>query len=300
MRFGPALLALAITGCQGPTTAALPEDPPAPGDPVVRLQVAPLGADHVLVGQSRQLEVTAWRRSGLASPFDGPVSFRSTSPSSLAVDSTGLVRAVGSGAGHVVVVAEVGRRFLVDSVRLVAVDPGFTVELTPRPVAVFLGTSIQVRLVARTPDGDSLPAPLPRYRSTDTTTLPVDSTGRISAVALGRGALIIGEVPTPYGLLADTLPLWVVCTAELTGEYESPPDPFRVGMSFPLRLRLYTCSKQLVVEDEITWSSSDSSVVAIDANNERATARGAGTAIVRATGRRHRWTLVHLPVTVVP
>jgi len=91
----------------------------------------------------------------------------------------------------------------------------------------------------------------------------------------------------------------VTCTAELGPDYERPPDPFRVGMSFPLRVRLYTCSRQITLTDELTCHTSDSLIVSLDTLSLKATARAPADATIWVAGRKYAGFPV-LFVTVVP
>lgn len=296
MRCPPAVLLIFATGCgQDPL---VPESPA--GDPVTGFRIAPVATNHLLLGRAVQIRVGASRRSGASVTIDGLVSYRSTAPLLLRVDAAGNVTADGAGAAHVVATATIEGRAFADSVRLVGVDPGFTLQLEPSNWGgLLLGQTAQVRLTARTPVGNPIPLPGPaRYRSTAPTVMSVDSAGTVTALAMGS-AHIVGELATTHGTLADSIRVAVYCTLELRSDYDPPPEPLRTGSSFPLRARLTTCSGQVAIPDPQTWHTSDSTIVSIDRTGPTATALRPGNAAIWVTTERFPAFGV-MPVRVVP
>ncbi len=296
MRYSLVILGLAVLACGQEPSVPPPDGDP---DPVIALRIVSPGSDHLLLGRTRQMEVTAHRRSGQVVAIDGRVAFQSTRPGALTVDSTGVVVAQDSGRAYITARVEIAGRTLRDSVLVVAVDPGFTVALAPALHALRLSQSEQISLTAQSRAGEAIPVPGPvRFRSTDPSVLTIDSTGLVSTAAMGN-AFIVGEVTTPHGQIGDSLQIAVVCTSELEVSYDPPPNPLQVGVSFPLKVTLRGCGGQLTLEDELTWESADSLIVSVDNAGPTATARAPGQTTVSVTGKRFGrfgW----MPVSVIP
>lgn len=291
-------LTLALAACQA--DLASPPGVASDPDPITTLTIDRVAQDRLLLGHSLQLTFTARRRSGTVADVHDGVTFRSTKPGTLSVDSTGRVTARAGGLGYVVVRLTPGSRVLQDSIPLLGVDPGFVVRLAPPGLgAIELGASVAVTLSAETAAGTPIPLPSPpRFRSTNPEVLTVDASGLVRSAATGS-AYIIGAVATVDGDVADSLAISVVCTLELTAKYDPPPVPLHPGQSFPLRIRLTTCGGKVELTDEFTWFSADPAIVAIDPNGQSATARAVGETSIWAVGKKYgRQSSV--PVAVTP
>lgn len=220
--------------------------------------------------------------------FEGPVTFRSTLPAALTVDSSGLVTVADSGHAYIVATTEFGGRVLRDSVAVVGIDPGFTVRLSLRgfpnshTFAVPQSGSLAVTALNRQGDTTAVPGPV-QFRSTDTKSFIVDTAGQVSAIAPGA-AYIVGQVPTEHGFVADSIRFVAVCKSILEHKVLSPPPkPFRVGMSFPMDMTFTICDGYIALTPKVHWHSPDTTVVSIDTAAFRVIARGPGATTLVVT-----------------
>lgn len=300
MRRAFVLATAALMACG---TDPLPQEPPPAVDPA-SLSVSLTGPDHLLMGRTTRLEVTASRRSGLPVESYGKVSFRSTLPRALAVDSTGLVTVADSGSGHVIASVEFEGRTLSDSVRIVGVEPGFRLHISQpghRHHYIVPQTGpVAVTVLNR--HGDTIPSPIPvSVRSTDTSVFRIDSTGTISAIAPGK-VHIIASATTPYGEVADSLEMMAVCTGAIQMKLvERPTLPFRVGMSFPMEASFLICKESIEIRPPTSWRSENPTIVTIDSVNRKVRAVAPGTATVIVTAQHDGGAIdFYIPLTVEP
>ena len=299
MRRPLVFLTAALIGCGGDP---LPQEPPAAVDPAsLRINLA--GPDHLLMGRTVALEVTAARQSGLAVDVAGRVAFRSTRPEALTVDGAGLVTVADSGSGFIVASVEIEGRTLADSVRIVGIDPGFTISLSLSGGSNHYTVPQSGPLTVATLDrnGNPIAAPVPvSLRSTDTTAFRVDAGGTVSAVGPGE-AYIIASATTMYGELADSVRMVAVCTAELQLKLATPPAlPFRVGMTFPMDATIRTCGGAIGFRPT-EWRSLDPAVVSIDIAGALVRAVAPGTTTIVVTAELAAGELeVAMPLTVAP
>ena len=85
------------------------------------------------------------------------------------------------------------------------------------------------------------------------------------------------------------------CTDDL-GTRSSPRDTtIRVGQAFTPSFQFLGCRGRRVLDDSLSFSSSDTTVIAVDSLTGRTTARAPGTALLLVTGARYRGPF---PITV--
>lgn len=85
-------------------------------------------------------------------------------------------------------------------------------------------------------------------------------------------------------LLAACNSMTGACTLEL-GTRASPRDTtIRVGQSFTPSFQFVGCGGRRVLEDSLSFRSSDSTVIAVDNFTGRTTARNQGSATILVTG----------------
>ncbi len=294
------LLTAALFGCG---SEPLPPEPPVAADPA-GLRVSLGGPDQLLLGRTTRVQVGAYRQSGAPVEIDGRISFHSTVPQTLTVDTAGLVTVADSGSGYIVASAEVGGRTLADSVRIVGIDPGFQLRIAqpghPHHYNVPQTGPIVVTSLSR--QGDTIPPPLPvTIRSTDTSVYRVNADSTISAIYPGE-AYIIASAMTPYGEVADSLRMLAVCVGIQMDLAERPANPFRVGMSFPMEATIRICNQAIEIRPPTSWQSSNPEIVEIDSVNRkvRAVAPGHATIVVTAFHNGSAIQLNHIPLTVEP
>ena len=77
------------------------------------------------------------------------------------------------------------------------------------------------------------------------------------------------------------------CPADLRQDLSPTERTLVVGESFTPTTRFLGCLGTEPLDDEITWSASDTTVVRVDAQSGRTTGVAPGTAQVFPTGRRY-------------
>lgn len=75
-------------------------------------------------------------------------------------------------------------------------------------------------------------------------------------------------------------PLMTACTDELGYSVEPAAQTLRIGQSFMVHARAWSCGGRETVPIDVVWMSSDSTVVRVDQNG-KVTALSVGTAKVR-------------------
>lgn len=179
----------------------------------------------------------------------------------------------------------------------------FKLAFTPpfaRGVILMLGASVKPDVVIVTDAGESF-SPYGRlsFRSSSPEFVTVDSSGTITAKAMGSAWIVASLAPADH-VLRDSIQVTVRCTLELSAEFAPPAAALRVGESFVPQLTLWTCGRQLQVHDTFWWRTSHAStVVRVDSATGQTTALAPGRAWLVAIGARGNG-YSSLPVTVLP
>ena len=147
-----------------------------------------LGADTAtyLLGQTKQLVAVTRDRNGTVLTGRA-VPWGSSSPGDAAVSSTGLMTALAIGTATITATSET--RF--DTVRVTIIPvPVKQVVVTPNPVLLQIGTTLQLAAVTRDSDGVTLTGSAVAWSSNNTGIASVNATGLVTGNALGNTSVI--------------------------------------------------------------------------------------------------------------
>jgi hypothetical protein len=170
----------------------------------------------------------------------------------------------------------------------------------PRFFGLMLGATMALPISVRNAAGAELAgAGLVWLAARDSSVVTVDPAGRVTARAMGT-TWVVGTLRHGGRVLADSVQVAVTCTLELGVRLTPGSRSIAVGESFTPSVEITTCGGQLRLTDEITWATTDTSVVAVDAGTGRTTGRALGRAEVRPVGRRYGRLLGSIGVTVTP
>jgi hypothetical protein len=111
-----------------------------------------------------------------------------------------------------------------------------------------------------------------------------------SAVFAVCAALVSGCSVVAPGVFA--------CTDDLTYRMSPTAQTIAVGESFTPQAEFRGCGGSKPLDDEFSWSSSDTLIVRVEALTGRVTGRAAGSAIVEARGSRYGRLPLGVSVTV--
>ena len=239
---------------------------------VTAVGVAPAATTLTTIGQQLVLTATATDRRNHA--VTGRRALWSSSDSTIAsVDTAGRVTARRNGTATV--------RALIDSVAgsanvTVAQAGPSSVAITPDSAFInAIGFSTQLNATAF--DANHLPMPNVRlgWSSLDPTIAMVDSAGRVTAAAVGRARIVAGANP------ADTAAI-VVRQIAAQIALTLPNSALALNGQVVASATVKDSNAVVLPGAAVTWSSSDTTVAAVNANG-RVTARRAGSASITAT-----------------
>ncbi|WP_423925033.1 Ig-like domain-containing protein [Candidatus Palauibacter sp.] len=234
--------------------------------------VAPSAVELTAVGDTVRLSAAARDANGHV--VAGAVfAWSSSDASVVAVDSAGLVTAVGAGtsevaarSGSVTGTARVSVRPSVDSV---VVAPS-AVELTA------VGDTVRLSAAARDANGHVVAGAVFAWSSSDASVVAVDSAGLVTAVGAGTS-----EVAARSGSVTGTARVSVRPSVDSVVVAPSAVELTAVGDTVRLSAAARDANGHVVAGAVFAWSSSDASVVAVDSAG-LVTAVGAGTSEVAA------------------
>ena len=208
---GVLVAAVWVYGC-GEQEVAAPPEPPRP----TRITVTPSTVSLMAIGATSKLTAVVWDQVG--NPLPGvSVDWSTTDPSTVTVDATGLVKAVGvpaaDSAASVSVRASVGSVMGVVAVSVrQRVD---TIVVTPSAPILLEGTVLQMVAEASDANGYPIPDAHASWASSDTSVAFVSDSGlatgvrpgkaEITATAggvVGRAQLSVGSSPDRAALVA--------------------------------------------------------------------------------------------------
>ncbi|WP_419166681.1 Ig-like domain-containing protein [Candidatus Palauibacter sp.] len=232
-----------------------PPGPPPPPAPVpATISVTPSTATLTALGRTVQLNAEARDQDGQV--LSGvTVAWSSSSPAVATVAANGLVTAVRGGIATITAAAGNAT----GSARVTVEQSAANVTVEP-PSHSFeaLGDTIRAAATASDEDGHSIPMPAVTWTSDYPEFAAVDSTGLITAVGNGS-ATITASVGTARG------------TAEVTVEQvphsmrvTSPGSALAVGDSMQFTATVFDRNGHPIDGLTLTWSSSDTTVAAVD------------------------------------
>ena len=156
--------------------------------PVTNVSISPAGAHTVFQGLTLQLSATTRDANG-AILNNRPVNWTTSNPAIATVGSNGLVTGVGLGGAQITAESE----GVTSSVQVtVSPRPVATVELTPNPASVKMGTAVQMSLDLRDSNGNQLTT-AGRTVVWDSSNKPVATVqdGVVNGVALGSATITV-------------------------------------------------------------------------------------------------------------
>jgi uncharacterized protein YjdB len=238
-----------------------------------RIEVTPAADTLNAIGDTVTLAATVYDSADVVLP--DPVTW-ATSSAARATVSNGFVTATGR--GKVNISARIGTVKGISVVLVRQVVQSLTV--TPTPVNVNVGDTIRLTALATDSNGMPVVGGNLAWRSGNTSTATVDSTGLVTVLA---GGLVVITVRISGPDIVSTL----VGRARITGVY--PPGSFQITPSADT-IRTMGSSKQLTATEIIVggvsvpviWKSLNPSIVAIDSLTGIATAVGRGNARITA------------------
>jgi hypothetical protein len=167
-----------------------------------------------------------------------------------------------------------------------------------RALSLALGVSTPLQVTVRSGSGASLPlADAVAFAARDTGVATVDRAGLVASRGPGS-TWVVGTLETRGRRLVDSVRVTVLCTSELSARLPMQTT-LAVGQAFTPSVELRSCGGRVVLTDEFTWATSDTTVVRVDTGTGRTVGRAPGRALVLPTGRRYGQ-IGWIDVTVTP
>jgi hypothetical protein len=240
--------------------------------PATRVVVAP---DSVRLDQPGNTAVlTALLTDAYGNPASGTVAWTSLDPAVASVSGAGLVTAVAS-SGSARIEARLGS--LVDTARVVVQAQPTSLAFVSNPDTLrSLGDTVTLRVEARDQSGNLVPAGLVVWSVLDVGVVGVDSLGRVSAVGPGSARVVARS-----GDLSDTALVVVRQRAATVGLSPDGDATLLAGDTMRLTAVPRDAGGTPLASPSVAWSSSDTTVVRVDAGG-RVLARRSGATLVIA------------------
>jgi uncharacterized protein YjdB len=280
---GEATVTATSEGRSGTANITISSPPPVP---VSSVRVTPSSGEAV-VGSTLQLSATARDASG--NPLTGrAITWSSSDPAVARVDETGLVS--GLAAGTAVISATSEGRIGTADVRIRPV-PINSIDVTPPSATVAVGEATQLSATARDAAGVALAGRQIEWTSSDPSIAAVNANGLVRSVAPGV-VTITASAEGVRGTAAITVTAQPVASVEVNPASQT----VQVGQSVQLTATPRNAAGAALANRQVSWSSSNSAVAAVDADG---TVRGvaAGTATITATSEGRSGTAA---ITVSP
>ena len=273
-------MALSVALAAALITAACGGDGDSPVAPTTSASSGlrfPMDAVALQVGQSTQLGAILKDARG-RSVNPAMISWSSSSPAVAAVTSDGIVVGVAPGAADIV--ASSGSL----SARLRAVVspvPVAVVTFQESPAEVTVGSTVQLRAIARDSAGGALAGRAIAYHSSDSAVATISPAGLLSA--LGDGAVTVtAESEGRSASLALTVVPLRVAAVELVPSALA----LEVGGSGQLGVVLRDAEGRVLASRPVTFRTSDGAVALVDGQGMvRAVGAGSAAVVVEVDGR---------------
>ncbi|MBV9879772.1 MAG: Ig-like domain-containing protein [Gemmatirosa sp.] len=154
--------------------------------------------------------------------------------------------------------------------------------------SVILNGQLRVPVAAYSAAGDSVPLPgVVTFVSRAPDAVSVDAAGLVTGLALGGQTWIVASVTSGTATLADSMRVTVACTSDLRTSIAPTQATLQVGDTLAMQGRVLGCLGQIVLDDTLVWSSSDSTVARVDPASGVVTARAPGAATVSFMGQKY-------------
>ncbi len=255
--------ALLLPACDtGPRTAA-----------TVKLDVP---TSSILVGQSVQVTPTVRDASG-KTLLNRPISYQSSTPTVVAVSTTGLVLGLRPGSGSIIATVDaVSERLSF----VVAPVPVFRVRMSRDTAVLAAPTTLQLTATPLDSAANALHDRTIEWRTSDAGIAGVSGVGLVSAVAPGAATI----TATIEGKSATTR---LTVTPAPIASIEVTPDRVRVQEGNDVRLTAITkdAAGRVLTGRTLTWTSSDTNTAKVDGSGlVHGVAPGAANVLASADG----------------
>ena len=220
-----AVFAICLAACQNDKTVIAPSST-ADGPPVGSLHVIltspPVGSTTaVFVGDSIQLTSTLSTKHGRS------IGWSSSNSTVMRVSNKGLAVATAPGSATITASNSTGTEHWTFSVtKRIA-----SVTVTPNPVNVAIGATVQLAVTLKASDGTVLTGQPISYKSLDTTLAAVSTAGAVSGLKAGSTSVVV-TAGTTGNIVTSTVPVAVGATAP-------PPDTGALGLNAALARALF-------------------------------------------------------------
>jgi len=283
---GPVTITATSEGKSG--TSAITVNPA----PVATVDVTPSPAS-VAVGATVQLTATPKDANG--NTLTGRIVTWWTSDASLAtVDSTGLV--TGKGVGGPVTITAISEGKSGTSAVTVTPPPVATVDVTPSPASVVVGTTVQLTATPKDGNGNPLTGRTVTWATSDANLATVDANGLVTGNAAGGPVTITATSEGKSGSSAVTVNAVPVATVDV-----SPASgTIQVGATIQLTATPKDANGNPLTGRAVTWSTSNAALATVDANGLVTGAAAGGPVTLTATieGKTGTAAITVIPVPV--
>ena len=273
---GTAVITAASGGVSGNTTVTITAIVPV----LTTINVTP-AAPSMAIGTTAQLAANGLDQSGAAMNPQPAFTWTSVSPAVATVSATGLV--TGVSIGTAVITAVSGSVSGNVTVTITAAPPVLTsVNLTPAPVSVIVGGTIQFNATTLDQNGAAMtPAPSLTWTSANPLIGTINASGLFTAVGIGTTT-----VSATSGAITGTANITVASTSPLLTVLTISPGTTSLNVGGTQQFTAASTdqfSNPLFPSPALTWTSSDNGIGTISASG-LFTAVAAGTVTITASG----------------
>jgi uncharacterized protein YjdB len=240
--------------------------------PVASVSISPSPAS-VIVGHQIQLSATPLSATG--QPLTGrSVSWTSGAPGLASVSSTGVV--TGLAVGDAVILATV--EGIVGSVTVTVMpEPIASVTVSPPSASILVGQTLTLSAIVLDGSGNTVTGAAIAWSTSDGAVATVSSGGVVTGVAAGSATI----TATSGGVSGSATV--TVTQPPVDHVVVTPHDPSaNAGVLVQFTATLYDAQNNVLTGRPVTWSTSDPTIVAVDATGLAVGLRK-GTATITAT-----------------
>ena len=229
-------------------------DATGPSAPVVQSVTVTPAQFTLRIGQGRTVVVVARDANGAVISSETPA-WSSSNPSIATVSASGLVSAADNGTDTITatVGGVSGRSFVT-----VTPVPVVAVSVTPSPATLYVGQTRTFTALPMDSVGGALTGRPVAWRLSDTTLATVDGAGVVTARAVGT-ATVTATVDGVAGTSVVTVAVVPVAAIHVL----PPADTLESGSTDTLTATAYDSAGHVLAGRTFTWTSADSSVVAV-------------------------------------
>ncbi|WP_394293619.1 Ig-like domain-containing protein [Aeromonas rivipollensis] len=254
------------------------------GATVTALQLTPPSL-RAPIGLPQQYSATAMLSDGSSQPVLD-ASWSSSDPGMATISAAGLATGARAGSATLSASTRVNGQLLSGQAQLTVTDATVTaLQVSPARGSVAIGTNQRYEATALMSDGTSLPMSSSASWVSDPLVAILDGS---TATGTGVGTTEISATAVVNGVTVSNSASLTVSGAEISS-LEVRPDikavPMGLSKQFTVRAWLSDGSSQeMTGNDNISWSSSDSSVATVDGTSGLATGVALGSAYISAAG----------------